>query len=476
MDKCQWWEVSCNVSEWIAGGAETATVSVAKAVAGAAQWALELSGDFIVNISGVTAFNQAEVSWVQSTLSPFVALLATVSVLVAAMQMIWTQRGEPARELLASLIRLVVVSGAAMAGVMLMTQASDELAAWLIQSSGGDKYFMANMVSFINADAVLAVFVIILAGIIAIIGALVQAMLLLARGVFLTLLMGVLPLSAAASNTAWGKDWLRKTTGWVVAFILYKPAIAIILALGYRLMGSPTATQATMTANEKIREACGARHGQWEHGYIPFANESPNELGFNFDQWSQCADGIREQMASTGLDTGAATSFLQGLIIICFAAFAMPALIRFIMPASVAMSSGGGAALGAFAGGVASLAVAGGARHLGAVSTRSSGGSGSSGQGSGGPSGATDTSSSAGGIISGDSSAPSPHGGSSPSGASPEPSGAQGASSSGQVSAGGSAGPNGASGVSTAFVGVQMGAEVASGISNGVAAQMGEEA
>lgn len=476
MDECQWWEVSCNVSEWIAGGAETATVSVAKAVAGAAQWALELSGDFIVNISGVTAFNQAEVSWVQATLSPFVALLAIVSVLGAAMQMIWTQRGEPARELLASLIRLVVVSGAAMAGIMLLTQASDELAAWLIQSSGGDKYFMANMVSFINADAVLAVFVIILAGIIAIIGALVQAMLLLARGVFLTLLMGVLPLSAAAANTAWGKEWLRKTTGWVVAFILYKPAIAIILALGYRLMGSPTATQATMTANEKIRETCGARHGQWEHGYIPLANESRNELGFNFDQWSQCADGIREQMASTGLDTGAATSFLQGLIIVCFAAFAMPALIRFIMPAGVTMSSGGGAALGAFAGGAASLAVAGGARHLGSASSAGSGGSESSGQGSGGPSGATDASNNIGGVLSGNTSASSPHGGSSSTSTSAGPSGVQGTSSGGQVSAGGAAGPRGASGASTAFVGAQMGAEVASGISNDVVAQTGEEA
>lgn len=475
-EQCTWYDVGCHLGNWIGSIGQTATDKLAQAVASAAQWALELSGDFIVNISGLTLFNQTEASWVQSTLAPFVSSLAVVAVLVAAIQMIWHQRGEPARELVASVMRLVVVSGASMTGIILATEAADELATWLIRSSGGSGDFMANMASFIKLNEYVAPFAIVLAGIVAIVGALILAMLLLARGVMLTLLMGVLPLTAAASNTSWGQDWFKKASTWVVAFILYKPAIAIILALGYRLMGSPTAAQATATVDDMIRQECGARHGQWEHAYIPGANASVNDLGMNFDQWSQCASQVKAQAEAGGLDASGAISFLQGLIIVCFAAFALPALIRFIMPAAAAMSSGGGSTLGALAGGAMTMVIAGGARHVGASSTagRDAGG-GASGGGGGGPSGASST-----GEGGGSGRPDSPPSGARAEGAGSAQaagaaSGATGGGGGQAAAAGASLGPVASGAVSAAVVAHDVGTEVASGVGEEMTAQVGDE-
>ncbi|WP_406712682.1 type IV secretion system protein [Trueperella pyogenes] len=473
-EQCTWYDVGCHLGNWIGSIGQTATDKLAQSVASAAQWALELSGDFIVNISGLTMFNQTEASWVQATLAPFVSSMAVVAVLVAAIQMIWHQRGEPARELVASLMRLVVVSGASMTGIILATQAADELATWLIQSSGGSGDFMANMASFVKLNEYVAPFAIVLAGIVAIVGALILAMLLLARGVTLTLLMGVLPLTAAASNTSWGQDWFKKASSWTVAFILYKPAVAIILALGYRLMGSPTAAQATASVDDQVIAQCGAEPLCAGPGCEYAAG---NELGLWHEEWRNCADQVRAQLEAGGLDTTGAISFLQGLIIVCFAALAMPALIRFIMPAASAMSSGGGAALGALAGGVGTMVVAGGARHLGS-SASASGNSGSTGAGGGGggsPSGASATPGGGSGGGQSPGGTPADSGDAPGSSGGPSEGGAAGGGNTGGTPAGASPVTASGGGLAAVTAAYQVGSEVAGGVSAEVSGQTGDE-
>ncbi|MEK8229335.1 hypothetical protein NKG05_30670 [Oerskovia sp. M15] len=57
-----------------------------------------------------------------------------------------------------------------------------------------------------------------------------------ARGM-LVILTGILPLSASFTNTEMGKNWFRKCVSWLVAFILYKPAAAIVYAAAFQLVG-----------------------------------------------------------------------------------------------------------------------------------------------------------------------------------------------------------------------------------------------
>lgn len=103
----------------------------------------------------------------------------------------------------------------------------------------------------------------------------------------LVILAGILPLSASFTNTEMGKSWFKKCIAWLVAFILYKPAAAIVYAAAFQLVGT--------------------------------------------DVFSD--DG-------TGL-----LAVLTGLMLMVIALFAMPALMRFVTPMVGAMAGGAGGAL-----------------------------------------------------------------------------------------------------------------------------------
>ncbi len=44
------------------------------------------------------------------------------------------------------------------------------------------------------------------------------------------LLVGILPLTAAATNTEMGMMWFKRALAWLVGFIIYKPVAALIYA------------------------------------------------------------------------------------------------------------------------------------------------------------------------------------------------------------------------------------------------------
>ena len=83
------------------------------------------------------------------------------------------------------------------------------------------------------APAVVLVF-----GVVAIILALVQAVLMLFRQAALIVLAGVLPLAAAGSIAPMTRAWVRKVTAWMLALICYKPAAAAVYATAFTMIGS----------------------------------------------------------------------------------------------------------------------------------------------------------------------------------------------------------------------------------------------
>jgi uncharacterized membrane protein HdeD (DUF308 family) len=84
----------------------------------------------------------------------------------------------------------------------------------------------------------LGALLIIILGLIAILAAAFQIVLMVARGGMLVILAGILPLSASFTNTEMGKSWFKKCIAWLVAFILYKPAAAIVYAAAFQLVGT----------------------------------------------------------------------------------------------------------------------------------------------------------------------------------------------------------------------------------------------
>ncbi|MDN5764037.1 MAG: hypothetical protein L0H41_17210, partial [Microlunatus sp.] len=306
---------------------------------------------------GATLFIQSGLWW-------YMGALAVLSVIIGGIRMVWENRADPGFDVIKSLFTLLVVAGAGVTFTQLFITASDTFSVWFLQQSlkcdvGSDKAcFGKNITTLLALGAnpatggSLGAMLVIILGVIASLAAFVQIVLMVLRGGALVILAGVLPVSAAATNTETGKNWFRRCSAWLVAFLLYKPAAAIVYAAAFQLVGSDI-----------------------------FKNDD------------------------------ALVSILTGLMLMLMAIVALPALMRFVTPLVSSVASG--AAGGAIAGG-AMAALPTGAAQAGqligghglsaANSTTSShpsgssqtAGSGTNGQGPGGSNGQSAPSGSAG--------------------------------------------------------------------------------
>lgn len=280
-------------------------------------------GDTQGNASDPVAFLQGHTWWIWSTLMVF-------SVLYAAGQMIWSRKGQPLMELVAALIRALLASSAGLGAVVILLQVGDSYSIWILDKSieGGFTEGLKQLMSAPGA-AGLQIFIIV-TGIIAMLVSLVQICLLIVRSALSVLLAGTLPLAYSATNTQWGKQWSQKHASWLIAFVLYKPVAATIYAAAFKVTGS----------------------------------------------------------ALTGKLEGAAESIvglMSGLVLMVAALFALPAMMRLIVPAVGAASAGGAMFAGAAVGGAASGAVNMGSRMAGKGGGSGGGGAaGAGGSGAGG--------------------------------------------------------------------------------------------
>lgn len=370
------------------------------------------------NAGGAVLFLQSSLWW-------YMGAAAMVSVIIGGARMAWEQRAEPGRETVKGLLTLVVVAGAGVTVVSLLVAAADSFSVWIIDGSlscdvvvdsacfGENILILLALTTNPSAGSLGALLIIIL-GLLAVLAAIVQIVLMVARGGMLVILTGILPLSASFTNTEVGKTWFRKAISWLIAFILYKPAAAIVYAAAFQLVATDVFTD----------------------------------------------DG-------TGL-----VAVLTGLMLMIIALFAMPALMRFVTP-MVGATAGGGGAGGALAIG-AMAALPSGAASAGRLSTGGEGASGSSGpSGSDGSSGAPGPSGGSGGEGSGSQKVPV-SGGQPPttSGGTTSTGGSTAAASGGAAAggAGAAAGSGAAAGAAGGPVGMAAGAAVDVGVQAGKAA------
>lgn len=333
---CWIWETSCLAKEAAQTVGDSLMDQLAHNASVAMASTIETLGSFWVTVptiplgdtqgnpSDPVGFLQGHTWWIWSTLMVF-------SVLYAAGQMIWSRKGQPLMELVAALIRSLLASSAGLGAVVILLQVGDSYSTWILDKSveGGFTQGLKNIMKYERASD-LQIFVIV-AGIIAMLVSLVQICLLIVRSALSVLLAGTLPLAYSATNTQWGKQWSQKHASWLIAFVLYKPVAATIYAAAFKVTGS----------------------------------------------------------ALTGQLEGAATSIvglMSGLVLMVAALFALPAMMRLIVPAVGAASAGGAMFAGAAVGSAASGAVNMGSRM--AAKGGSSGGGGAAGaSGAGGAGG-----------------------------------------------------------------------------------------
>ncbi|TFC02729.1 hypothetical protein [Cryobacterium sp. MDB2-33-2] len=247
------------------------------------------------------------VGYIQDSLWWYVAGFAVLSVVLAGVRMAWTQRLQPGKDVLQSLLTLVVVSSAGLTGIGLAVAAADGFSIWILDGAT-DQKFGENITTMLalSSTSGLGLIAVLIVGSVAILASFIQIILMVVRGGMLVLLAGIFPISASFTNTETGRAWFKKCTGWLIAFILYKPAAAIVYAAAFKL-----------TASNIFKD-----------------------------------DG-------TGL-----VKILTGLALMAMALVALPALMRFVAPMVSQVGGGGGStlALAAAGGGAAAEAATGAIR------------------------------------------------------------------------------------------------------------------
>ena len=275
------------------------------------------------------------IGFLQDRLLTATVAVFVVAVLIAGVRIAWEQRARPLQELLKTTLIFVAVGAAGTAVLQLLTSWSDELAIYLVDQAAlkpsldaafGGEMSDSKLVTELVAASVPTLVAIFLDGAV-IVASLIQVVLMLVRSAMLVLLAGTFPLAAAATNTEIGRSWFKKYCGWSLAFIAYKPAAALVYAAALKL-------------------------------------NTPAQLG--------SGDSVIQAMT--------------GMMMLLLAIFALPALLRFVVPVTAAVA-GGSAGMGssvADPGGVATGAINIGRSGFGGGSS----GAGGSASGGGGASGA----------------------------------------------------------------------------------------
>jgi len=287
------------------------------------------------NLASTTG-NGAAAQFLQGDLRFITLWVGVASLLVAAGRMAFMRRADPAREAFAGLFRLLLVGSMGIAAINIFAAIGDEFSSFVLGSASSSAAGGLNQAtSLFNLSGAAGFgtvpFLLLILALLAVLSTLIQLFLIIIRGALLVVIGGTWPLAAAASMTTAGSQWFKKVTGYLVAFLLYKPAAAICYAAAFKLIQNPT------------------------------------------------SDPVITQ--------------IEGVVLIILATLTLPALLKFVVPAVASAGGiGAGEAIAAGAalatGAAAIIATGGGAGAAGAAGMAGRAGGGAAGPGTAGPPGA----------------------------------------------------------------------------------------
>ncbi|MFJ8896605.1 hypothetical protein ACIRCZ_18630 [Leifsonia sp. NPDC102414] len=170
--------------------------------------------------------------WLSGVLLVFTGLFTLIGMLITSVYLMVTLRGDRARQYGVSLVAVLIVSNAGPAIIYVLDLAVHGITNWILQQ--GDITANASATEAVAFASMPGVYLI--AAFIAIIGVLIQWGIMLVRATLIPLFVGVWPLSAAVA-TLGGKApaMFQKITAWLIAFLIYPVAAAIVYVTAFRL-------------------------------------------------------------------------------------------------------------------------------------------------------------------------------------------------------------------------------------------------
>ena len=277
----------------------------------------------------------------------FVAVAGIIGTAIGIVRVVRTHSRESVADLAMAIFATIATTAIGGTVASYLLTITSQLSPWLLETisgaSGDERKSLYTALGFMPADttakmaigiAMIAILLVVLAAI----ASLVNMFFVLFTYGVIAVLVGLLPIFAAQSQTEAGKQRFWKVVGWIFAAVLYKPTAAIIYGVGIL----------------------------WIKGIVPDGQES-------------------NEMAQI-------ITLLSGFMITAMSCIALPALIRLVSVSTrehaSGISAGGAIAAGAGAVAVGSLGLAAVATG-GASAVAGAGAAGASGAGSAGAAGAT---------------------------------------------------------------------------------------
>lgn len=234
LDDCGWLDVGCGIGNVVKGGIEEFVRSLAD---GAVQFLGWLTS-FWINIPSPDVQSDA-IGQITSGLHFYTIVLAIVGLLVTLIRMIFSNSFRDGMPAVKMIVNLIVVTGVYTAATTALILAGDSFAPWIIERATGTQDLDLTQLLTTQAIMTAGVGPGVLLGIVALLGSLMNVILMILRGVLVTLVFAFLPALAAASATEAGNQAFKKAQGYLLALILFKPVAAVIYALGLLLIRTP---------------------------------------------------------------------------------------------------------------------------------------------------------------------------------------------------------------------------------------------
>jgi hypothetical protein len=226
------------VSDALSGIASAIQEGVAWITANSVSWWVQLPSPDLASEPAVTTLQQ----W----MLPVTAAVAVLGMLIAAAKMALTRRANPLVDIGSGLVTIAATSAVGVVLPTLLLRAGDAWSDWVLNAAAGGR-FGARLTDLLAMTGISAPAVVLILGIVAIVISAIQAMLMVFRQGAMVVLAGVMPLAAAGTLTPATRPWFRKTTGWMLALIAYKPAAAAVYATAFTLTGTGKGVRTTLT-------------------------------------------------------------------------------------------------------------------------------------------------------------------------------------------------------------------------------------
>lgn len=208
-------------------------------------WLLATLGKMWINFTPILPDSAMGSKVTNKTASSFAALaglLMVCSLMIGAAKIVITQRGEPLRDIGRGLGTFVLMSSGWVSVCVLGLAGTDALAGWIAGPVKPDG--LAKMVGYLAASNgpggaltfglmsfLLIIFVLIIS--------LILMFQLALRGGILLILAGMGPIAGSFASTKIGWEWCQKIVAWTVAFMLFKPVGALIWSAALTLSNTP---------------------------------------------------------------------------------------------------------------------------------------------------------------------------------------------------------------------------------------------